>query len=717
MKTGAFVSRILVTLLLAITGLVAATDGSAYSVRPHPRILITSETLPMLRQRCQTTHASIFAQVQSIVDDRMAEGRRDTRYIDDFAFVYLMTEDPSYLDYAIDALIYNVDAGYETADEGSGPARISSCVLAYDWLYNDMTQSQRDHVAQKFVATVENDVPDGNRYAWLPDDDYWHYALAIYGDGVADEAAAAGLQVSYDQYLNRFVPALDETGTYGAIDGYGGKRTMLMFTMAEGFYTGLGEDWRNQSSFVRNSGDFWMHRQRGDRNISRNPGKWNMANTSLPIYFSYFASRFNNPYWQANANYWVNDTGSWGRLDAYQLVLWYDPNLPADSTPDTLSYYCTGAGHVLMRDSWDMSAGSTAIHAGFFNGPDLVQSYTQNHFLIARGGDNLLIDSGLRTSDIDDHYYPYYVRAIAHNTVMIDDPNESLGDYLNHIGQRHDIPNEGDQQESDHDEGLLHWPNADGTYGYRGEITMFRDTGDYVYVRGDATAAYAETKASKVVREFIYLRPDIFVIRDKVTRTNPTFKTKAVFHMIDRPQVDDPLTVVEGALATGGIFESTTAREALVTRGSSQAQILFLLPNQAGGTLRIVGGGNASGQPWKQNWEPSFPLTYDPSTSYEFWVDDRNWVSCSQYCQQSHIDTRNDSPGNEAGDWRVEIEAPDGETDLTFVTVIKAGPLGESGVSAEYRRNVTGEVVVIARTLGDTLTVPFPFEGDQGINY
>jgi hypothetical protein len=285
-----------------------------------------------------------------------------------------------------------------------------------------------------------------------------------------------------------------------------------MFVMAEVMRTALGEDWPAQSSFVANSGDYWMHRLRGDKRLVRVPGKWNMAMTSLPEFFAYYASTYQNPYWSWLADSYVESGQgeephhwSWGA--AWMLILWYDPTLQPIWPPPQLSHWSRGAGMVLMRSNWDFGENSTALHAGFFNGPDLVGTRSQNHFVIARGEDNLLIDSGRRFSDIDDHYSPYYIRAVAHNAILIDDPNENLGDYSNYLGKNHDIPNAGEQVESDKQEGFLRWPHAEGTNGYRGEITDYRDTGDYLYVRADATWAY-RTKASKVVREFVYLRPD-----------------------------------------------------------------------------------------------------------------------------------------------------------------------------------------------------------------
>ena len=74
-------------------------------------------------------------------------------------------------------------------------------------------------------------------------------------------------------------------------------------------------------------------------------------------------------------------------------------------------------------------------------------------------------------------------------------------------------------------------------------------------------------------------------------------------------------------------------------------------------------------------------------------------------------------PGNEAGDWRVEIEAPNGELALSILTVLKVGPDGEAGVEAELIRNVTAETVVVTRADGSQVTVPFARGEGHGMNY
>lgn len=704
-----------------LAALAAPKTAHAYTVRnDHPRILFTEADLPLLRQRCQTTHASIYQRLRDWVEDQQRMGMKNASFCDDYAFLALMSQDPAHLQWAIEVALYNANRGIQVGGEGGAVGRLSCVALAYDWLYDEMTTAQRDTLERAFapfVRTGQSNYLTGA--AWLPTDSYYGYAVAIHGEGVADAEAASGLDISYRRFTERYVPALGEVGTNGSVDGYAGKRAEMMFIMSEVFRTGLGEDWASQSPFIRNSGSYWMHRLRGDEQLIRIPGKWNMADTDLARFFSYFAGRYGDPCWQWLANRYVADPSSWSVQVAWHLILWYDPTVTASWPPASLSYHCTGSGMTFMRDTWDLGPSSRAIHAGFFCGPDLVRTLSQGHLVIARGSDNLLIDSGTYQHDLDDHYYPYYTKAIAHNTILVVQPGEVFGTFTDYYNQTFTLPNDGGQKESDEDLGCVKYPNAECTYGYRGEIDRFTDTGEYLYARSDATTAYSASKATKVMREFVYVRPDIFVIRDLVRRTNASYKTKAIFHMIDRPTVDGNLSVVQGNLATGGVFESAAARKMVVSRGQSQARVRFMKPDAAAGVLRLVGGGNSNGQAWKQNWNPTDTNTYNASTSYEFWADGRNWISCGQYCSQAEIDGRNtDTPSNEAGDWRVEIEAPSTGVDVSLITFIKVGPANDPELPARLIDTPTAEGVAITRAPGDTVVVVFQRgEGLQEVRY
>jgi hypothetical protein len=144
----------------------------------------------------------------------------------------------------------------------------------------------------------------------------------------------------------------------------------------------------------------------------------------------------------------------------------------------------------------------------------------------------------------------------------------------------------------------------------------------------------------------------------------------------------------------------------------------IVAPDASSGLVRIVGGGNAYGEPWKQTWEPDESLTYSSSTSYEFWVDDRNWTPCGQYCNADAIQGRNEYPGNETGDWRIEVETPAGGESVEFLTVLHIAPRGDPGVDALHLETTTGEAVAVVKTPGDTVYVGFAKgDGLEGVDY
>jgi heparin/heparan-sulfate lyase len=67
-------------------------------------------------------------------------------------------------------------------------------------------------------------------------------------------------------------------------------------------------------------------------------------------------------------------------------------------------------------------------------------------------------------------------------------------------------------------------------------------------VKGDATAAYSPAKVSLFTREMVYLKPDIFVVFDRVTATSASYKKRWLLHSVNEPTVSgDTVTVQEGS--------------------------------------------------------------------------------------------------------------------------------------------------------------------------
>jgi len=86
----------------------------------------------------------------------------------------------------------------------------------------------------------------------------------------------------------------------------------------------------------------------------------------------------------------------------------------------------------------------------------------------------------------------------------------------------------------------------------------------YDYVKGEATKAYDTTKLSKWTRQFVYLKPGIFVIFDNVITTSSSYQKK--WNIV-------PATLPEDQ--GGGVLK--------ITNGAGALWIKKLLP--VGGTV------------------------------------------------------------------------------------------------------------------------------------
>merc|ERR1712070_559739 len=58
---------------------------------------------------------------------------------------------------------------------------------------------------------------------------------------------------------------------------------------------------------------------------------------------------------------------------------------------------------------------------------------------------------------------------------------------------------------------------------YTGSILAYQHAPEHgwTYVAGNATAAYDESKVSEFTRQFVYLRPDLFIVYDRTVTHSP----------------------------------------------------------------------------------------------------------------------------------------------------------------------------------------------------
>ncbi len=161
-------------------------------------------------------------------------------------------------------------------------------------------------------------------------------------------------------------------------------------------------------------------------------------------------------------------------------------------------------GVVFMNSGW----GPDATYACFLGGTPGSRNhrqYEEGHFVLYKKG-YLAMDRGTRCNqfDPDGHCENFYNNSIAHNVMLIKDPSETWTTYNSNDG---------------------------GMYRkYGTTMQAFEMNSTFTYAACDLTAAYRSSKVSEVIRQFLFIYPDYFVVFDRVTSINASFKKTFVHH-------------------------------------------------------------------------------------------------------------------------------------------------------------------------------------------
>ncbi len=317
--------------------------------------------------------------------------------------------------------------------------------------------------------------------------------------------------------------------------------------------------------------------------------------------------------------------------------LWRDPELqprPAEELPLT-RYMGSPFGWMIARTGWDENAAIVEMKVNEYNFTNHQHLDAGSFQIYYRGA--LAIDSGLYSGSSGAYGSPhttnYYWRTIAHNSLLVYDPDEVFSrsrdrDYGNDGGQR--LPN--GRSEPRNLDDLL-------TKGYATGKVLAHDFGpdaqrpQYSYLKGDITQAYSD-KVRQVVRSFVFLnldddaRPGVLVVFDRVVASDPAFKKYWLLHSIEEPQIDGPRVSI--------------AR----TEEGDQGRLYLTALRPAAGNLAIekIGG------PGK-----------------EFWVFGRNFPN--------DIEARRRA-SQEPGAWRIEISPQRAAADDSFLNVLQIAAAG-----------------------------------------
>lgn len=249
---------------------------------------------------------------------------------------------------------------------------------------------------------------------------------------------------------------------------------------------------------------------------------------------------------------------------AFELLLW-NPNQPGatEELPYT-RYFDSPGGVMIARTGWEEDIDPKNSHTSPVMMAEMKvnEFYFGNHMHFDAGQFEvyykgpLAIDSGIYESKDtgygSSHHMEYHKKSIAHNTMLVYDPNE---DTIN--------GNDGGQRQPNiHDAN-----NLDDLFqnGYRIGYVTGHSFGpdptrpDYSYLSGDIAKAYS-SKVKDYQRSFVFLNfynldhPGALLVYDRVNASNPDYKKTYLLHTMEEPIVEKNVTTVQLSETANGNY-------------------------------------------------------------------------------------------------------------------------------------------------------------------
>ncbi len=578
----------------------------------HPRVYVNDQIIDQLKERVnkpeyQTAWENIKSRSDMDHDGTFppvtVAGATNFSYsvvraMSACAYRYLVQGDEHYGNKAV-TMMKNALKSYVFPDTDQGQRDVGDLLyasaLTYDWCYELMTPQERMELIPIFKKyTNWNCITyppaadgAGSVTGHTSEQHLLRDSIAL-GIAIYDEAPEYWTEIM-KSFLDYYVPARDfvyGSLTYNQGNGYGPFRGQFDHNAAFlldriGYANVLSEDHR----FLAYS---LLYQRTPDGHILKD-GDMNdqiFGNLFLqyPQTLLYTASYYNDGYLMDAAYRFVNQDGknvmqqmASGSM-AEEFMLLFDDSVERKSMEELplTMFYDSPVGGMVARSNWGNGINSNTLIANVKIGEYFFSNHTHSDagkFDIFYKG-YLANDSGLYEGTdgayFSNHDMNWHKRSIAHNTVVVYDPEEYWGvpgesSWKNDGGQNMD----GWRTEPQTLELLL-------TNDYKKSDTLKEWSGpnqlvpDFSYIKGDITEAYSENKMEEFLRSFVFLNydnnpdsPGAVIVYDKVKTTKPEFEKFWLLHMPAEPTVNGDTTTVELTTAgfNGKLFNKTLIPE------------------------------------------------------------------------------------------------------------------------------------------------------------
>lgn len=536
----------------------------------HPRLFFNRETWPQVKKRALGEERAWYASTRKRVDALSGKVEPDgvlpTRDMGLeaawSAFVYRVTGRADYLALArkcLDASLRYYDACFAERKSVNwyATSRVHA-ILAWDWLYNDLGEEERAGLMRRLIRAVDRvinarpriyreNISGYNTGFYGIHNCLWFLGCTAFGTGIepakVNEYLLWGYRENHKLLSHRREACGDDGGGASSTLGY----VLGAYPWAEQnfFYTWLSATGENiapawpHSAWLANYVIWqWIPSKRG------------------PLEFGYGDTPHITNYLPDSQLYthMANICHLYGREKPFeaQLARYVGQKLPVKKYASAWFIYpFLFTGHLTGPSTFDPAVlpsgrhfdamGQVIMRSGtgledtyclFSCGGVLRQHrhYDALNFVIYHRG-FLALDSGTRHDQFTNgqHLANYYAQTVAHNCVVIHQPGEPPAPYWggkvtgNHGGQHKQLGS---------------------------VVKAFETNPDYVYVAGDATACYRHggrrlsdgtdlpEKCVEVTRQLVFLKPNFFVILDRVQATRADYRKDWLLHTAHEPDIN-----------------------------------------------------------------------------------------------------------------------------------------------------------------------------------
>ena len=549
--------------LFFITGPAQTADFSTRHAvsREHPRLLGTREELKDLeRQRPMA-----YARVVEMVTQR--EGGDHERMVS-MSLMYAIEGDEERGKQAVELAMRYINAPILVGHVRFGDI-LANCAIIYDLCYPCWTEVEREKFHRYLNETVDANV----RSETSPFHNGWYsykhggIGMACYATYYENKRSPEILAAMEKEFCERVVPAFKLTGDGGGwAEGY----YVNYWTYEWMFFCEVARRCEGVDYFAMSpeflgkraiASMFEAYPAIGEHN-SRRPVPMGDGCGRIPgndrdktlSARRILVSRFrDDPAHRCVHTFNETMPVSCMVVNAYKDFLWRDPTVvKGDLKSFKLSHISTGPGFVYARSSWDDDATYFFFRCG--DRFTAHQHLDVGHFVIFKY-EELAGDGGQYFAWNSDHEVNYMLRTIAHNTILVYDPDETwpairLGNVTgNDGGQHHDWPHHNGSVED-----AAAWEKDRRLYDIA-DMLAFEDRSAYLYLAGDCSRAYRAKKLDYFTRQIVYIRPGTFVIFDRVKSKDPNFKKTWLLQAAKPPTGAAPNLVI--ANGRGRLFVQT----------------------------------------------------------------------------------------------------------------------------------------------------------------